>query len=110
MKKLTKPVLFTALITFLAGVFFSVIAAFMGGNVFRASANIDRFMSDSNIIQFEFATPEPTAVPYTDPFDAFFGDSDDIFDIFEQFGMGDDFISPYGGYYDTNPGNSGKIY
>ncbi len=109
MKKYTKPALLAALVIFIIGVLFALSAIATGGNYFRAMANIDRLMSENAAIKFEFATPEPTAIPYTDPFEEFFGGSD-MFDIFEQFGMGDDFMMPYGGYNQPNPGISGKIY
>lgn len=108
-KSFTKPVLLFALIIFLLGILFGIIGSALGGNVFRASANINHVMGGNSVIKFEFSTPEPTAVPYTDPFEEFFGSSD-IFDIFEEFGMGEDFMMPYGGYSETIPGNSGKIY
>lgn len=108
-KSFTKPVLLFALIIFLLGILLGILGSAMGGNAFRASANIDRLLGDDRKIKFEFSTPQPTAVPYSDPFEEFFGGSD-VFDIFEEFGMGEDFLSPYGGYYDTYPGNSGKIY
>ena len=109
MKKYTKTILFISLIIFIVGLLFSVVGSALGGNFFRATSNISRFMDDT-VIRFEFATPAPTAVPYTNPFDEFFGSGSDIFDIFEEFGMGDDFFSPYGSQYGTPPSNPGKIY
>jgi len=109
MKKYTKTILLISLIAFIVGVLFSVAGSALGGNFFRATSNINRLMENNNIITFEFATPAPTAVPYTDPFDEFFGGSD-IFDIFEEFGMGDDFFSPYGNQYGAPSQSPGKIY
>lgn len=110
-KSFTKPVILFSGIVFLSGIIFGIIGSIMGGNAFRASANIDRLIGDNAIIKFEFATPEPTAVPYYGGGDMFGGS--DIFDIFEEFGLEEefgDFFSPYDGGYDTAPGGSGKIY
>ena len=107
----TKPVLIFALIIFLIGIIFAAIANAKGGNYFRASSNIDRLISDNAVIKFEFSTPVPTEAPRSDYYDIFGGsDLEDIFDIFEEFGLDDDILSPYGGGYDTAPGAPGKIY
>lgn len=119
-KAFFKPVLIFAGIVFLCGLLTGLTGSLMGGNPFRASANIKQITDDESIINFDYnITTEATPVPHNNDYygDGFYSSPDifsdpDIYDFFEEFGMDgfDEFFSPYGGSYDTYPPDSGVIY
>lgn len=96
----TKQILLSAVVIFLVGAVLGIVSVLLGGSFLRATDNLD-----NPVISFDFSTPEPTPEPYN-MYDDFFGM--DIFDIFEQFGLDDDFFSPYGG--SSGNGSNGQIY